>query len=95
MTNDYFQSEEFKEILASYEKRGDKDRSIYLDADDFADIADYYLTNNKPMKAMKAIDMGLQIHPDEEVLLIVRSAAYIFQRQFDKAREILKTLDAE
>lgn len=93
--NDYFQSEEFKEILAIYEQRNDKDRSIYLDADDFADIADYYLTNNNPAQAMKAIDMGLQIHPDEEVLLIVRSAAYIYQRQFDQAREILEKFDAE
>lgn len=93
--NDYFQSEDFKEILATYEQRNGEDGSIYLDADDFADIADYYLTNNKPKKAMKAIDMGLRVHPDEEVLLIVRSAAYIYQRQYDKARAILEELDAE
>lgn len=95
MSKDYFQSKEFKDLLASYEHRKEKDRSIYFDAEDFADIADYYLINERPKQAMEAIEMGLQIHPDEEVLLIVKSATFIYQRQFDKARAIVNELDAD
>ena len=95
MAKDYFQSEDFKEILNSYEQERDKGRSIYLDADDFADIADYYLSNDKPADAMEVVEMGLDIHPEDEVLLIVKSAIYIYQRQYDNAEEILADLDEE
>lgn len=95
MAKDYFQSEEFREILGSYEQRRREGESIYLDADDFADIADYYLNIDKPGLAMEAIEMGLSIHPDDEVLLIVQSAVYIYQHQYDKAEEILMELDLE
>lgn len=94
MANDYFQSKDFKELLKSYEEQRDKGESIYLDADDFADIADYYLSIDQPKLSMETIDTGLAIHGDDEVLLIVQGAAYIFQRQFDEAEEVLKQLDA-
>lgn len=94
MSRDYYQSEEFKEILANYESSKDKDESLYLDAEDFADIADYYLYVDKPQSAMSAVDMGLAVHPDEDVLLVMRSAVCIYLRQFDEAEEILNGLDA-
>lgn len=94
MDKDYFQSKEFKELLASYEKDREEGRSIYLDADDFADIADYYINADQCDKAMEAVEMGLAIHPDEEVLYVVKSAAYIYQREYDKAEQILKELDS-
>lgn len=94
MAKDYFQSKEFKDILSAYEGRQDKEKSIYLDADDFADIADYYLTVDKPRLAMDAVRMGISIHPEEEVLFIVQSAVYIYQRMFDEAEELLAGLDA-
>ena len=93
MSKDYFQSEDFKALLGAYENREEKDRSIYLDAEDFADIADYYLIEDKPEDAMNAINMGLEIHPDEEVLLIMQSATYIYMREFDKAQDIVIRLD--
>ena len=94
MAKDYFQSKEFKEILKSYESKKDKGESLYLDADDFADIADYYLNIDQPLSALEAIDMGLAVHPDEEVLLIVLSATFIYERRYDKAENVLNKLDA-
>ena len=40
MAKDYFQSKEFKDLLKSYEEQLEQGKSIYMDADDFADIAD-------------------------------------------------------
>ncbi|MBR6035817.1 MAG: hypothetical protein IKP41_02515 [Bacteroidaceae bacterium] len=94
MANDYFQSKDFKELLKSYEEQRERGESIYLDADDFADIADYYLSVDKPELSMETIDRGLAIHGDDEVLMIVQGAAYIYQRQFGEAEEVLKQLDA-
>ncbi|MBO7580935.1 MAG: hypothetical protein J6T38_05375 [Bacteroidaceae bacterium] len=93
MAKDYFHSKEFKDLLKSYEAQRDKGESIYLDADDFADIADYYLSMDKPSLAMDVLATGLAIHPDDDVLLIVRSATYIYQREYDKAEEVLGSLD--
>ena len=43
MTNDeYFKSQEFKDILHVYEKGKQEGVSIYLDPNDLADIAEYY-----------------------------------------------------
>ena len=95
MAKDYFQSKEFKDLLKSYEAQRGKGESIYLDADDFADLADYYLSIDKPSLAMEVLSLGLSIHPDDEVLLIVQSASYIYQRQYDKAEEVLQKLDAD
>lgn len=94
MAKDYFQSKEFKEVLTLYEEQRDKGESVYLDADDFADIADYYLSLDRPDLTMDTLAAGLSLHPDDEVLLIVLSATHIYERQYDKAEAVLKTLDA-
>lgn len=93
MAKDYFQSDEFNELLDFYERRKKKRKSIYLDAEEFADLADYYLGNDCPLSAMEAVDTGLAIHYDSEVLLIMKSAIYIYQFQFQKAEAILNELD--
>lgn len=94
MAKDYFQSEEFKELLTSYEEQREKGGSVYLDADDFADIADYYLSLDQPDLSMDTLATGLLLHPDDEVLLIVLSATHIYQRQYDQAENVLKNLDS-
>lgn len=93
MAKDYFQSDEFNELLDFYERRKKKRKSIYLDAEDFADLADYYLSNDCPLSAMEAVDTGLAIHFDSEVLLVMKSAIHIYQFKFAKAEAILSELD--
>lgn len=93
MAKDYFQSKEFKDLLKSYEEQKDRGESIYLDADDFADLADYYLSIDKADLAMDTLSQGLSLHPDDEVLMIVQSASHIYMRQYDQAEEVLNKLD--
>lgn len=93
MAKSYFDSQDFKRILKTYEEQAEQHKSLYLDADDFADIADYYLNMNRPDDAMEAIEMGLGVHPGDESLLIVKGATYIYDHEFDLAEEVLQTLD--
>lgn len=93
MAKDYFQSEEFKKVLRIYEQRQDKGKSVYLDAEDFADIADYYLSIDKIDLATETLNMGKSIHPENESLLVVQSTAYMLQRMYNEAENILKKLD--
>ncbi len=48
---------------------------MFLDVNDFADIADYYNQMGNSKEAMTAINHGLEIFPGEAVLLsyIIRS----------------------
>lgn len=59
----YFDSKEFKDILASYEKAVAAKESIFLDADDLTDIADYYNYIGDRQKAVEVIDFALQLNP--------------------------------
>ena len=93
MEDSYFQSDEFKDLLTSYERDLKAGRSIYMDAEDFADIADHYINADRCDLALEAVEKGLLIHPGEEVLWVVKSAAYIYQHEFDKAEKIIQKLD--
>ena len=66
MTDDlaYFESEDFREILNKYEASVKSGHLIYMDADDLADIADYYQYNGHPDMADDAIDLALEYNPE-------------------------------
>ena len=59
----YFQEEEFKKNLALYEQMLQGGQSVYLEADELTDIAEYYLVQNDTDKAMACIQYALNIHP--------------------------------
>ena len=57
MNNDltsYFEDPEFKEILAKYEGMVNDHTSIYFDAEELTDIAEYYASQEKEAEAEKA-----------------------------------------
>lgn len=86
----YFESEEFNEILASYEGQIARGESPYFDADDFADIADNYLTLDRANDAMDAIERGLYVHPDDVVLLTTKCGVLIYLHRYEEARELIR-----
>ncbi len=92
MKNEYFESDEFKEILEKYEASEQQGTTCYFDAEDFVDIADHYLLSERPDEALSCINMGLVIHPNDEELLSTKSGAYIFMHMFEEAREIVSEL---
>lgn len=66
MTEDdrYFESEEFRELLAQYEYNLEYGHKIYLDADELCDLADYYMSQGEEEKAIDATKRALELHPD-------------------------------
>ena len=61
---DYFESEDFKEILRQYEESVKSGERIYMDADDLTDIADYYHYNNRLAEAEDAISLAIEYNPE-------------------------------
>ena len=60
----YTASEEFQELLKSYEKSREEGAPNYLEAEDLVDIAEYYHINNDLAKSEDAATYCLQVFPD-------------------------------
>ena len=52
---DYFNSEDFKELLDSYETALQAGEQPFMDADDLVDLADYYNYNGEGDKAAERV----------------------------------------
>lgn len=63
MSNDIFQSKEFKANLRKYEEAKASNSSVYLEPEDFSDIAEYYHLHGRLAEALEAVDLALQIFP--------------------------------
>ena len=89
MTEDqaYFESKGFRKILEQYEESVQEGHSIYMDADDLADIADYYQYNGKPEDANRAIDLALEYNPEAVGPLLYKAREALSLHDFDTARE--------
>jgi len=81
--DDYFDNDEFREILAEYEMADGMSHAIFLDADDLTDVADYYASLGDQEKAAEAIDLALEKYPGAAGPLVY------------KAREALRDEDVE
>lgn len=77
---------ELYELAEQYEKAQTNQQPLYLDASDWADLADWYAMHHKYDMAFKAIEYGLSLHPDNTELLIELAYLYIDEQQIDKAQ---------
>lgn len=89
---DYFESDDFKEMLDQYERAKKTGRPAYLDALDYVDLSDYYLNQDQPRKAMQAINQGLKDFPGDADLIAAKAGAYADDAQYDRARRTLESL---
>ena len=65
MRNDeYFDDEEFQEILNEYEQSVKSGQTTFMDADDLTEIADYYQQNERYDEAREALDRAIEINPN-------------------------------
>lgn len=91
---DYFDNDEFKEILQQYEQSRKTGKPAYLDALDYVDLSDYYLNQDQPREAIQAINQGLKSFPGDPDLLAAEAGAYVDEGHFDKARKSLAKIPA-
>lgn len=63
MSDNTFQSKEFKDNLRRYEEARKTGSSIYLEPEEFTDIAEYYHLHGRLSEALEAVDQALQIFP--------------------------------
>lgn len=62
----YYNSNKFRKLLARYEHAAQSGESLYMDADDLTDIAEYYQAKGQTSKALAAIAKEQEIFPEAD-----------------------------
>ena len=91
--DNYFQDEEFREMLEDYERTVKAGQLVFMDADDLADIADYYQQEERFDDAQQALDRALELEPDSVVALNYLIHNALNNDDFDAAEEYLEQIE--
>lgn len=83
---EYFKSEEFQELLDSYEASINAGSNPFMDADDFVDLADYYAWKGYDEKAEQAIDYALELYPSSTLPNVFKARRALSLGDFVQAR---------
>ena len=83
---EYFKSEGFQNLLKQYEASVNSGQPIYMDADDLADIADYYQFNGRMDEADAAISLALEYNPDAVGPLLYKAREALSKNDYGTAR---------
>lgn len=88
----YFDSEEFRELLSDYEKAVSAGEPVFMDADELAEIADYYQMGNQLDEAKRAIDMALSLSPGAIAPLTYKIHEALYYGDIAAARSYLEQI---
>jgi tetratricopeptide (TPR) repeat protein len=88
----YFDSQEFTELLGSYENMLSDGGSVYFDSMDIANIAEYYSLNGMLDKSDAAIEYGLRLHPSDPDILISKANNLLRRGLKDEARVLTESI---
>jgi tetratricopeptide (TPR) repeat protein len=89
----YYESDEFKRLLARYEEMLTTHQSTYMDADELADIAEYYFDLGEDEKADACADYALQLHPGSVDPLVFKARRAMYKGDYSEAKRISDTID--
>ena len=91
--DEYFDSEEFQELLNEYEESVKSGVPVYMDADDLADIADYYQFHDRYEDAVAAVNYALELQPGATLPLVFKIRDAISQGNMDSAMEYYQQIE--
>ena len=84
--DDYFNSEDFKELLDTYENAMQAGAPPFLDTDDLVDLADYYNNIGENDKAVEVVDHALELYPDATLPNVFKARQALMENDFEMAR---------
>ncbi len=88
----YYNDPDFKRALRQYETMRQAGRQVYLDADTLADIAEYYLSNNRVEEADQCVAYALKLHPQGTRLLVFMAKKYLDEGNVQKAASVEESI---
>lgn len=84
---DYYKSEDFRELLDSYERAVESGSHPFMDADDLVDIADYYNMNGDYDKANRVVDHALELYPEATLPNVFKARQALQEGDYELARD--------
>ncbi len=88
----YFDKPEFQQLLKRYEEMLSSDRTLYFEATELTDIAEYYAMTGDSEQAEAALDYALRLHPENLDALIFKARARLINGHPVEARYILDSI---
>ena len=89
MADNYYDSEDFRNILKSYEESEKAGENRFFDSDDLLNIADYYCLHGKVPQARAIVDKVLEMFPDSNDALLMKSRMFLtYDHDPDKADKV-------
>ncbi len=88
----YFEDPEFQELLERYEHSLQEGESIYMDAEELTDIAEYYMMHGDEDKANACIARAQELHPDATDPLVFLARQQLFHGNLPAAYGILYSI---
>lgn len=90
----YFESSDFKEKLQIYENAQNAGNSVYLEADDLTDIAEYYHSIGNMEACMHAVNYAIHLFPGATMPLVFRArVALLIENNVARAQEYAEMID--
>ena len=90
--DDYFDSEEFREMLAEYEDAVNTGQPVFMDADELAEIADFYHMTEHYDEADDAINLALSLSPGAIAPLTYKIHEALWNGNTDEAKDYLNQI---
>lgn len=87
--DEYFDSAEFLDMLDQYETAVNTGQPVFMDADELAEIADYYQLTDRHDEADKAIALALQLSPGAISPLTYKIHEAIYNGDIELAKDFL------
>ena len=86
---------ELQELAEQYEAAKAENKPIYLDADDLADLADWYAMHGKSEQATEVVEYGLSLHPDSTPLLVEQAYLFMDAQNREQAKLVIERISED
>lgn len=89
-TDPFYDKESIKELLHLFENLRTGVSRVFLEEEAFEKIVEYFDDQEEPVKAMEAVDMGIEYFPFSSSLLFKKADLLLANRKYGEALEILE-----
>jgi len=90
--DEYYDSEEFRELLATYERAIKAGQPVFMDADELSEIADYYQMTGSMEQANDAINLALSLSPGAVAPLTYKIHEALYEGDIEQAEQLLSQI---
>ena len=88
-----YNQDDFAAPISKFEAMLKTNQVLFFDAQEFESIVQYYIDFGKLSLADRAIEIGMNQHPGNGELLLLKSEILIFEGEYKKSLEIIETVE--